>query len=59
MLIINGIRWIFCWIIEQVSPSQVQSDHFDEFFAPELEKHGYLALYKRKTTEVIVVYLCI
>ncbi|RZC70403.1 hypothetical protein C5167_033571 [Papaver somniferum] len=30
----------------------VQSDHFDEFFAPELDKHGYQALYKKKTTEV-------
>ncbi|KAL5704513.1 poly(A)-specific ribonuclease [Ranunculus cassubicifolius] len=34
------------------SISQVQSDHFEEFFAPELEKHGYQALYKKKTTEV-------
>lgn len=31
---------------------QVQSDHFDEFFAPELEKHGYAAVYKKKTGEV-------
>lgn len=31
---------------------QVQSDHFHEIFAPELEKHGYQALYKRKTNEV-------
>lgn len=31
---------------------QVQSDHFEEFFAPELDKHGYQALYKKKTTEV-------
>lgn len=31
---------------------QVQSDHFEEFFAPELDKHGYQALYKRKTNEV-------
>ncbi|XP_026460033.1 carbon catabolite repressor protein 4 homolog 1-like [Papaver somniferum] len=31
---------------------RVQSDHFDEFFAPELDKHGYQALYKKKTTEV-------
>jgi CCR4-NOT transcription complex subunit 6 len=31
---------------------QVQSDHFEEFFAPELEKHGYTAVYKKKTTEV-------
>ncbi|KAF4369018.1 hypothetical protein F8388_013347 [Cannabis sativa] len=32
--------------------SQVQNDHFDEFFSPELDKHGYQALYKRKTNEV-------
>jgi CCR4-NOT transcription complex subunit 6 len=31
---------------------QVQSDHFEEFFAPELEKHGYAAVYKKKTAEV-------
>lgn len=31
---------------------QVQCDHFDEFFAPELDKHGYQALFKRKTAEV-------
>ncbi|MCH89218.1 carbon catabolite repressor protein 4-like, partial [Trifolium medium] len=30
----------------------VQSDHYDEFFAPELDKHGYYGLYKRKTNEV-------
>ncbi|KAF5941241.1 hypothetical protein HYC85_022408 [Camellia sinensis] len=30
----------------------VQSDHFEEFFAPELDKHGYQALFKRKTAEV-------
>lgn len=33
-------------------PFQIQSDHFEEFFAPELDKHGYQALYKRKTNEV-------
>lgn len=31
---------------------QVQSNHFESFFAPELDKHGYQALYKRKTNEV-------
>ncbi|XP_026390263.1 carbon catabolite repressor protein 4 homolog 1-like [Papaver somniferum] len=33
---------------------RVQSDHFDEFFAPELDKHGYQALYKKKTTGVYI-----
>ena len=31
---------------------QVQSDHYEEFFAPELEKHGYTGVYKKKTGEV-------
>ena len=38
---------------------QIQSDHFEEFFAPELDKHGYQALYKRKTNEVGDEFLCI
>eukprot|EP00898_Chlorokybus_atmophyticus_P003875 jgi/Chlat1/4489/Chrsp29S04432 len=31
---------------------EVQSDHFDDFFAPELLKRGYTAVYKKKTAEV-------
>ncbi|GLT96245.1 hypothetical protein SLE2022_138860 [Rubroshorea leprosula] len=31
---------------------EVQNDHFEEFFTLELDKHGYQALYKRKTNEV-------
>ena len=31
---------------------EVQSDHFEDFFSVELQKHGYAAVYKRKTTEV-------
>ena len=31
---------------------EVQSDHFEEFFAPELAKKGYSAVYKKKTTEL-------
>jgi hypothetical protein len=34
---------------------QVQNDHYEEFFAPELDKHGYNGLFKRKTTEVISI----
>ncbi|GLT96263.1 hypothetical protein SLE2022_139000 [Rubroshorea leprosula] len=30
----------------------VQNDHFEEFFACKLDKYGYQALYKRKTSEV-------
>jgi mRNA deadenylase 3'-5' endonuclease subunit Ccr4 len=35
----------------------VQSDHFEEFFSPELEKHGYAAVYKKKTAEVTPLLL--
>jgi CCR4-NOT transcription complex subunit 6 len=31
---------------------QIQSDHFDDFFAPELARAGYSAVYKRKTEAV-------
>lgn len=40
------------------SSFQVQSDHYDEFFAPELDKHGYVGLYKRKTNEVVSNFSC-
>jgi len=30
----------------------VQSNHFQEFLMPELQKHGYTAVYKKKTTEL-------
>ncbi len=32
--------------------AQVQSDHYNEFWAPELQKAGYVAIYKKKTTEI-------
>ncbi|KNA22141.1 hypothetical protein SOVF_036660 isoform B [Spinacia oleracea] len=31
---------------------EVQSDHFENFFRPELEKFGYSVVYKKKTKEV-------
>eukprot|EP00959_Pyramimonas_sp_CCMP1952_P113282 2367731-Pyramimonas_sp.AAC.1 len=31
---------------------QVQSDHYEEFFAPEMQKAGYTAVYKMKTAAV-------
>ncbi|AQK65501.1 Carbon catabolite repressor protein 4 homolog 1 [Zea mays] len=30
----------------------VQVNHFEDFFSPELDRHGYQALYKKRTTEV-------
>ncbi|KAF5750546.1 DNase I-like superfamily protein isoform 1 [Tripterygium wilfordii] len=48
----NLLREIVGYRVDIVCLQEVQSDHFDEFFSPELEKHGYQALYKRKTNEV-------
>ena len=31
---------------------EVQSNHFADFLQPELQKHGYTAIYKKKTTEL-------
>lgn len=30
---------------------QIQSDHYEDFFLPALQKHGYTAVYKKKTAE--------
>ena len=35
-----------------VGQQEVQSNHFDSFLSPELQKAGYTAIYKRKTTEL-------
>lgn len=48
----NLLREIVGYRADIVCLQEVQSDHFEEFFAPELDKHGYEALYKKKTIEV-------
>ncbi|XP_009628616.1 carbon catabolite repressor protein 4 homolog 1-like [Nicotiana tabacum] len=48
----NLLREIIGYRADIVCLQEVQSDHFEEFFAPELDKHGYQALFKRKTAEV-------
>ncbi|GMH08223.1 hypothetical protein Nepgr_010063 [Nepenthes gracilis] len=48
----NLLREIVGYRADIVCLQEVQSDHFEEFFAPDLDKHGYQALYKRKTSEV-------
>uniref|UniRef100_A0A0D6R0B4 poly(A)-specific ribonuclease n=1 Tax=Araucaria cunninghamii TaxID=56994 RepID=A0A0D6R0B4_ARACU len=48
----NLLREIVGYHPDILCLQEVQSDHFEEFFAPELEKHGYTAVYKKKTTEV-------
>ncbi|KAK6945403.1 Endonuclease/exonuclease/phosphatase [Dillenia turbinata] len=48
----NLLREIVGYHADIVCLQEVQSDHFEEFFSPELDKHGYQALFKRKTNEV-------
>ncbi|KAL4342162.1 hypothetical protein GQ457_08G016830 [Hibiscus cannabinus] len=48
----NLLREIIGYRADILCLQEVQNDHFEEFFAPELDKHGYQALYKRKTNEV-------
>ncbi|KAE8645782.1 hypothetical protein Csa_017169 [Cucumis sativus] len=48
----NLLREIVGYRADIICLQEVQSDHFVEFFAPELDKHGYQALYKRKTNEI-------
>jgi CCR4-NOT transcription complex subunit 6 len=48
----NLLREIVGYRADVVCLQEVQSNHFEEFFSPELDKHGYQALYKRKTAEV-------
>eukprot|EP00249_Psilotum_nudum_P020176 c27589_g1_i1 orf=780-2651(-) len=48
----NLLREIVGYQADILCLQEVQSDHFDEFFAAELEKHGYMAVYKKKTAEV-------
>lgn len=48
----NLLREIVSYGADILCLQEVQSDHFEEFFAPELEKHGYAAVYKKKTAEV-------
>lgn len=49
--------WQIMWHIAlrhnaAVITQEVQSNHFDNFLSPELQKAGYTAIYKRKTTEL-------
>ncbi|BAT86370.1 hypothetical protein LR48_Vigan03g290800 [Vigna angularis] len=48
----NLLREIVVYRADIICLQEVQSDHYEEFFSPELDKHGYYGLYKRKTNEV-------
>jgi CCR4-NOT transcription complex subunit 6 len=53
----NLLREIVQYRADILCLQEVQSDHFEEFFSPELEKHGYAAVYKKKTAEVTPLLL--
>ncbi|XP_074263015.1 carbon catabolite repressor protein 4 homolog 1-like [Silene latifolia] len=48
----NLLHEIMQYDADIVCLQEVQSDHFENFFKPELAKYGYLAAYKKKTKEV-------
>ncbi|XP_051140757.1 carbon catabolite repressor protein 4 homolog 1-like [Andrographis paniculata] len=48
----NLLREIVAYRADIICLQEVQNDHFEEFFLPELDKHGYQALFKKKTTEM-------
>ncbi|KAG8367961.1 hypothetical protein BUALT_Bualt16G0127100 [Buddleja alternifolia] len=48
----NLLREIVGYRADIICLQEVQVEHFEEFFAPELDKHGYQALFKRKTAQV-------
>ncbi|GAB2233085.1 hypothetical protein Droror1_Dr00002300 [Drosera rotundifolia] len=48
----NLLREMVGYRADIICLQEVQNDHFEEFFSPELDKHGYQAIYKRKTSEV-------
>ncbi|MQL97533.1 hypothetical protein Taro_030227 [Colocasia esculenta] len=48
----NLLREIVGYHADILCLQEVQSNHFEEFFAPELDKHGYHALYKKRTSEI-------
>lgn len=48
----NLVREILAYNADILCLQEIQSDHFEEFFAPALAKHGYTAVYKKKTAQV-------
>ncbi|KAL9234260.1 hypothetical protein vseg_009148 [Gypsophila vaccaria] len=48
----NLLHEILLYNADIVCLQEVQSDHFEDFFKPELESYGYQAVYKKKTREM-------
>ncbi|KAL6757408.1 phosphatase family [Haematococcus lacustris] len=48
----NLLRELLAYRADILCLQEVQSDHYTEYWAPELQKVGYIAIYKKKTTEI-------
>ncbi|GMH34693.1 hypothetical protein BSKO_02554 [Bryopsis sp. KO-2023] len=51
---LNLVREVVGYRADVVCLQEVQSNHFDEYFRAAMESHGYLGVFKRKTSEVFV-----
>ncbi|CAH9100697.1 unnamed protein product [Cuscuta europaea] len=49
----NLLREIIGYRADIVCLQEVQSDHYEEFFGPELDKHGYQSFFRMKSSEGI------
>ena len=54
MLLVKRMQGHIAWLCSQsvLTVQEVQSNHFYDFLQPELLKHGYSAVYKKKTMEI-------
>ncbi|KAG2423839.1 hypothetical protein HXX76_014999 [Chlamydomonas incerta] len=48
----NLLRELLAHKADILCLQEVQSDHYVDFWAPELQRAGYVAIYKKKTTEI-------
>mmetsp|Transcript_8378 Transcript_8378/g.24020 ORF Transcript_8378/g.24020 Transcript_8378/m.24020 type:complete len:578 (-) Transcript_8378:263-1996(-) len=48
----NLLRELLSYKADILCLQEVQSDHYQDFLAPELQRAGYTPIYKKKTTEV-------
>ncbi|GAX83499.1 hypothetical protein CEUSTIGMA_g10924.t1 [Chlamydomonas eustigma] len=48
----NLLRELLAYKADILCLQEVQSDHYSDFWAPELSKAGYMPIYKKKTTEL-------
>ncbi|KAL4441485.1 hypothetical protein ABPG77_001989 [Micractinium sp. CCAP 211/92] len=49
---LNLLKELLAYDADIMCLQEVQSNHFQDFLAPELQKAGYTAIYKKKTTEL-------